>query len=231
MKLDGVFALAATIVLSAGSVYAETQQQSPRPWRSSGPPRSRHERLEISGFVGGAWASGTLGPSSNIYMNVRSSPLNVDLGKLFGLRASWAFTDNVAVEGNVSRGENPYTLKVFDFVLGGFDLGEQFDATHTALSGNLVVQFPTAKGLVPYGTGGVGYLRITPVQGPIGDADSTSTFEFNFGGGIKYFFPAPRWLGVRFEVRYRKASEGPTFVGGGSPSGTALTIGAVARFF
>ena len=231
MRLRDISALAVTLMVLVGSGHAETQEQSQRPWRSSGMPADRDERLEISAFVGGAQVGGTLGPSSNIYMNVTSTPGNVDLGELFGLRASWAFTKNVVVEGNFSRAENPYTLEVFDFVLGGFDLGEQFEAKHTAASVNLVVQFPTAIGLVPYGTGGLGYLKTSAVQGPIGDSDSASGLETNFGGGVKYFFPTPRWLGVRFDVRYRRASEGVRFHNSASPSSTEFTIGAMARFF
>ena len=220
--------LLSALALSARSTSAQSPQQSPQPWRSSGAPES-FERVEISGFVGGASVSGVLGPSFNIYMGVTSTPQNVEFGDLFGLRASWAFTEMIALEANLTRGRNRYAMDVDDFVLGEIALGEQYDVTETALTGNVLLQLPTAAGVVPYVTGGLGYLRQTPVQGPIGDEDSTSTFEFNFGGGVKYFFSGARWLGIRFDVRYSKASGGLVF--SGSPSSTDLTIGAVFRFF
>ena len=92
----------------------------------------------------------------------------------------------------------------------------------------LLAQFPTAIGIGPYATGGIGYVREAPAQGPIGDEDATSTFEFNLGGGVKYFFSGAPWLGVRFDARYRKASGGLTF--GGSRGSADFTLGAVFRF-
>ena len=225
-----LLAACALVAAVAGAAQAQSAQTTPTPWRSSGVPAS-YERLEISGFVGGASVSGFL-PGRNIYMSVDTFPRDVSFGDLWGVRASWAFTEVLAVEGNVSRSENRYAMDVFDFVLGGFDLGDQFDARHTAATGNVVVHIPAPWGLVPYATGGAGYVRTTVVQGPIGDSDASSTFEFNFGGGVKYFFTTPRWLGLRFDVRYRKAGEGLPFAGGtSSPSGTELTLGAVVRLF
>ena len=123
-------------------------------------------------------------------------------------------------------------MNVFDFVLGGFDFGEQFDTRSTSATGNLVVHIPAPWGLVPYATGGAGYIRTTTVQGPIGVSDESSAFAFNFGGGVKYFFTTPRWLGLRFDLRYTKANEGLDFAGGtSSPSSFDFTLGAVFRLF
>jgi hypothetical protein len=175
--------------------------------------------------------SHALGTASNIYMTVTGVAQSVSFGELYGLRASWAFTENLLAEFNFSAGRTPYVFDVDDGELGLVSLDEQFDAEQTLLGGNVTYQYPLEIGLVPYATGGAGYLKTTP-SNPLGDTTDVSTVDINFGGGAKYFFPTPRWLGLRFDVRYHTATEGFAFAGGdSSPSGTEFTIGAIVRFF
>ena len=192
------------------------------------PGQSQPRKLEVSGFVGALSVDQVLGSASNLYQSVTGEATNIDFGKLFGFRASWAFTPKLAVEFNLSGGNNAYGLRVDDDVVGVVDLGEQFDADQLFLGGNVVYQFPVAS-FVPYVTGGAGLLRTTPT-GTIADIDRVSAIDFNFGGGAKYWFSS--LLGVRFDVRYHTANEGITFPGGtASPKGLEFSIGASARFF
>jgi Outer membrane protein beta-barrel domain len=188
-------------------------------------------RLELSGLVGAMSSSQDLGSTSNIYMTVSGAAENVSFGKLFGLRASWAFSRNLAAELEVARATHPYSLSVDDTEAGTASLGEQFDARETFLTGSLVAQFPLRMGLVPYGTVGVGRLATQP-SSPIQDLGQVNATDVSFGGGVKYWLPGVRFLGLRFEARYHKATKGLTFPGGdGKPSGTELTVGGIVRLF
>jgi len=187
-------------------------------------------RLEVSGFIGGLSIDQALGRATNIYQAVTGEAQNIDFGKLYGFRASWAFTPMLAAELNVSGGSNPYTLSVDDGVIGVVDLGEQFEADQFFLGGNVLFQFPKGN-FAPYATGGVGLLRTTP-QSAISGIDRISTLDINFGGGLKYWFSTPGWLGFRFDVRYHTANDGITFPGGSStPTGLEVSVGAGVRLF
>ena len=196
-----------------------------------GTVEAQEPRLELSGFVGSLSFTQDLGSASNIYQSVTGSAGNVDFGKLYGVRGGWAFTRNLAAEFNFSRGRNPYQFDVSDAEAGDASLGPQFEADQTFWSGSAVLQFPTRIGLVPYGVVGVGQLQSRPVN-PLGEISDVTSTDVSFGGGVKYWVPSVRWLGIRFDVRYHTASEGLTFPGSSaSPSGTELTVGAAVRLF
>ena len=217
---------AAVLILVALATSAEAQFEV-NPTRR---PRSIPGRLQASGFVGGMSIDQSLGTATNIYQTVTGSAGNVGFGKLYGFRASWAFTPRLAAEFNVSGSKNAYSLSVDDREVGNVDLGEQFEAKQLFLGGNVVFQFP-AGSLTPYVTGGVGLLRTTPVN-PITDIDRVSGLDFNFGGGVKYWFSSPQWLGLRFDARYHTATEGLTFPEGtSSPKGFEFSVGAAFRWF
>jgi hypothetical protein len=189
------------------------------------------KRLELSGFVGGMSLSQSLGTSSNIYMTVTGAAENVDFGKLFGFRASWAFSRNVAAEFNASRSKNFYGLDVDDLEVGNVGLQDQFEADQLLLSGGVIVQFPTRLGLVPYGSFGVGRLETKPAS-PIDGIESVDAIDVSFGGGVKYWVPSLPWLGVGFDLRYHTATEGLTFPGGdSSPTSVEFTAGGMVRLF
>lgn len=188
-------------------------------------------RLELSGFVGSLSFTQELGSATNIYQTVTGSAGNVDFGKLFGFRAGWAFTRNLAAEASFTTGRNPYRFDVSDPEAGDASLGPQLEADQIFWSGSAIVQFPTRAGLVPYGVVGVGRLEGRPVH-PVGDVASVTSTDVSFGGGLKYWVPSLRWLGLRFDVRYHTADQGLTFPGGdASPRGTEITLGGSVRLF
>jgi hypothetical protein len=189
------------------------------------------KRLELSGFVGGMSLSQSLGTTSNIYMTVTGAAEDVDFGKLFGFRASWVFTRNIAAEFNVSRAKTGYRLDVDDLEVGNVGLADQFQADQLLLGGGAIVQFPLRVGLVPYGSIGVGRLETKPAS-PIDGIESVSAIDVSFGGGVKYWVPSVPWLGVGFDLRYHTANDGLGFPGSeGSPSGTEFTVGGMVRLF
>ncbi|MGH9324480.1 MAG: outer membrane beta-barrel protein [Vicinamibacteria bacterium] len=189
------------------------------------------ERLELTGFVGGMSLTQGLGTASNLYMTVRGAAENVDFGKLFGFRASWAFTRNIAAEFHLSRSTNPYTFQVDDHEVGNVSLAVPFEAEQLFYTGGIVAQFPTPVGLVPYGTVGVGQLRTKPRNTIEGLEEVTGT-DVSFGGGVKYWVPSLPWLGLGFDLRYHTASDGLTFPDGDdSPRGTEFTVGGMVRLF
>lgn len=188
-------------------------------------------RLEVTGFVGGMTLEQGLGTASSIYLSVTGAAADVDFGKLFGARASWAFTENVAAAFDFSRSTNAYRLDVDDEVIGSVGLGEQFEAERLSFGGSVVAQYPLASGLVPYGSFGVGRLATKPRR-PIAEIDSVTATDVSFGGGVKYWVPKIPWLGVGFDLRYHTASKGLTFPGGDdSPTGVAFTVGGIVRLF
>ncbi|HSF18301.1 MAG TPA: hypothetical protein VLK65_22390 [Vicinamibacteria bacterium] len=188
-------------------------------------------RLELSGFIGGSSFQQSLGTASNIYQTVSGTAGNIDFGKLFGLRASWALTRNIAAEFNLSTGTNAYTFAVDDIEVGNVDLGGQFEADQLFWNGSIVFQVPTRAGVVPYATAGFGRLETTP-SSPLGDIDKVKATDVSFGGGLKFWLPSLTWLGLRFDARYHTASEGLNFPGNTeTPTGTEVTVGATVRLF
>lgn len=213
-------------VMLALSVGAEAQFEV----NPTATGQKRPGRLEVSGFVGSLSIDQVLGSASNLYHSVSGEATNIDFGRLFGFRASWAFTPKLAAEFNFSGGNNAYTLAVNDEVVGMVDLGEQFDTDQLFLGGNVLYHFPVGN-FAPYVTGGAGLLRTTPTSS-IAEIDRVSAIDVNFGGGAKFWFSSPYWLGLRFDLRYHTASEGITFPGGtSSPKGFELSVGASVRFF
>ena len=218
-------ALLATLLLTAVPAMAQYQVNP------AAPGQSVPKKIEVSGFVGGLSMSQDLGSVTDIFQTVTGEANNVSFGKFLGFRASYAFTERLAAEFNFSRGNNAYSFQVNDNTAGRADLGEQFDASQSVWSGNIVFQFPLEIGLVAYGTGGFGRLKQTPTS-PVAGIESISGNDFNFGGGVKYFFRNPVWLGLRFDVRFHFVSDGLAFAGNSAdPNGTELTVGAVFRFF
>jgi opacity protein-like surface antigen len=189
------------------------------------------KKLEISGFVGGMSLTQDLGSASNIYMTVTGDSESVPFGKLFGIGASWAFHENVAAEFHLSRSTNAYSYRVEDIEVGNVSLPDQFEAEQLLYTGGVVVQYPLANGLVPYGTVGVGQLRTKP-SSSIEGIESVNGTDLSFGGGVKYWIPSVRWLGLGFDLRYHTASDGLTFPGGDeSPRGAEYGIVGIVRPF
>ena len=192
--------------------------------------QAKPKRLEVSGFIGMLSVNHSLGTATNIYQTVTGEAENIDFGKLLGFRASGAFTPMITAEFNVSRGNNAHSLTIDDETAGSETLADQFETDQLFLGGNLVLQFPQGR-FVPYVTGGAGLHRMTPTS-PIADIERVSAFDFNFGGGLKLWFPNPDRLALRVDVRYHTASAGITFPGGSStPKGLELTIGASFAVF
>lgn len=188
-------------------------------------------RLQVSGFLGGMSIDQTLGTATNLYQSVNGAAEDVTFGKLYGFRASWGFTEMLAAEFNLSKSSHDYTLDIVDDVdLDNVPLGEQFGTDQLRLGGNVVFQFPLGN-FAPYVTGGGGWSRTTPTA-PIEGIDRVSSLDINVGGGVKYWFSSPQWLGVRFDVRYHTANEGLTFPGGtSSPQGVEFSVGGAFRWF
>ena len=187
-------------------------------------------RLQVSGFVGGMTVDQSLGTATNLYQSVTGAATDVAFGKLYGFRASWGFTPNLAAEFNLSSSSNAYTLDVDDLEVGNVALGEQFRSDQLYFGGNVVYQFPMGN-FVPFVTGGVGLARTTPVDA-IAEIDRISALDFNVGGGVKYWFSSRRWLGLRADVRYHTANDGLTFPGEtSSPKGWEYSVGASFRWF
>ena len=187
-------------------------------------------RLQVSGFVGGMSVDQSLGTATNLYQSVTGAATNVTFGKLYGLRASWGFTRNLAAELNVSSSSNAFTFDVDDLEVDNVALGEQFRSDRLYFGGNVVYQFPKGN-FAPYVTGGAGLARETPVE-VIAGIDRVSALDFNVGGGVKYWFSSPPWIGVRADVRYHTANDGLTFPGGtSSPKGWEFSVGASIRWF
>ena len=219
------FAALVVVVAWASSAAAQFNVNPAAPGQ-----RDMPGRLQVSGFVGEMSIDQSLGTATNIYQSVTGAASDVPFGKLYGLRVGWGFTDMLAAEFNFSGSRNGYNYDVDDGELGTAALGEQLRATQRYLGGNVVFQFPLGN-IAPYATGGVGLLRTTP-QEPIAGIDSASGLDFNVGGGVKYWFASPQWLGLRGDVRYHTANEGLTFPGGTStPKGLELTVGASFRWF
>ncbi len=224
-------ALSGTLTFAMMAVPAAVQAQSAQQAAQAQPAQTAKRRLELSGFVGSMSFTQDLGTTSNIYMTVTGAAENVSFGKLFGFRASWAFTRNIGAELNVSRATNAYTLNVDDIKAGTASLGEQFDASQLFLTGSVIAQFPLRIGLVPYGMVGAGRVTTRP-SSPIQDIDQVSATDVTFGGGVKYWLPSPRWIGLRFDVRYHTATKGLTFPGSdGKPNGMELSVGGIVRLF
>lgn len=228
MKPLGVVLITSTIIVLANAKGAVAQFDV-NPTAPGG--QSIPGRLQVSGFVGGMSIDQSLGTAANIYQSVTGAADDVTFGKLYGFRASWGFTERLAAEFNVSSSSNAYTFDVVDDVeLGTVGLGEQFRADQLYFGGNVVFHFPLGA-LAPYVTGGGGVLRTTPTDA-IEGIDRVSSLDFNFGGGVKYWFRSPQWLGIRFDARYHAANEGLTFPDGTStPSGLEFSVGAAFRWF
>ena len=186
-------------------------------------------RLELSGYVGAVSFDQSLGNTSNIFFSLSGQAGDVDFGQYFGFRASYAFTRNLAAEFSFGRGTNAFSFTANDREAGNVNLGEQFEATQLSYAGNLVFQFPTTAGVVPYGTVGVDQLRTEP-DNPIADLGTISTIDINFGGGLKVFLASV--FGVRFDVRYHVVSDHFAFAGlEESANNTEFSVGVIVRPF
>lgn len=72
---------------------------------------------------------------------------------------------------------------------------------------NAVKAFPTGTSVEPFVVGGIGLLHSSIDMDEIGlGSDSSTSFGFNLGGGVHYFFSEK--LGVRGDVRYFRAIAG-----------------------
>ena len=187
-------------------------------------------RLQLFGMTGAYMVDHSLGSASNIYQTVTGEAQSIRFGKLFGFRTSWAFTRNLTIEFNLSNGNNVYTLYVDDNEVGSVDLGNQFAVKNLNMGGSIVVELPRGR-FVPYVTGGVGLQRAMPKRRIVG-VERVSSFDYNFGGGVKLWLKSPRWLGIRMDARYHSTSHGISFTDGtSSPKGIEFTAGVVVNFF
>lgn len=195
---------------------------------------AQDRRLEVTGFVGGLSISHDLGSVSNIYLTATGEAESVAFPKYFGVRVAYLLTPFVGVEGSLSRGSNRYTFSVDDRDLDTVSLGDQFDATELNYGGNVVIQYPLDNGLVPFGIAGVGQQRSSTANPIAGIEETVTGLDFNFGGGVRYFFDEQDlpWLGVRFDLRFHFISNGLAFDGNeASPRHTEFTFGGVIRPF
>lgn len=223
--IAGSFAVLGIVLVCTTSAGAQFNVNPTAPGQ-----RTMPGRLQVSGFVGGMTIEQSLGTATNIYQSVTGAATDVPFGRLYGVRVAWGFTEMLAAEFNFSGSRNAYTYNVDDVELGSVALGEQLETAQRYLGGNIVFQFPLGE-LAPYATAGIGLLRTTP-QEAISGIDSVSGLDFNVGGGVKYWFASPKWLGIRGDVRYHTANEGLTFPGGTStPKGFEFTVGASFRWF
>ena len=112
--------------------------------------------------------------------------LNPKDGPLYGARLGYWFTQNLSLEGSGQRltTHTPDTVGV-----------ARSDIHRDAGRLNLVYTFAPGAKLRPFLTGGVGYERLEVV-----DADHSSNFGWNAGGGIRWF-PTPHW-NIRLDGRY-----------------------------
>ncbi len=195
---------------------------------------AQERNLEITGFFGGLNITQDLGSVENVYFTAAGAAENASFGKYYGFRVGYIFAPWIGLEGNFSQGKNSYTFDVVNDVdLDNVALGEQFDAKQTYYGGNLLLQYDTGSGLVPYGTVGFGFQKNEPTESITG-VESTSGTDINFGGGIRYFLEGPDmpWLGFRFDFRYHMISDGLAFAGNEvSPRHTEFTLGVVLRPF
>ena len=79
-------------------------------------------------------------------------------------------------------------------------------------TGNLVVSFPTGKGVVPYVTGGAGATSVFETA-DLGVIGTQTFFTSNVGGGLKWY--AGRW-GLRVDYRFiavQGKDDAPAFFG------------------
>ena len=186
-------------------------------------------RVELWGFLGGLTVHQQLGSVSNLFFTTTGEAGNVSFGKWLGLRASYRVSPYFAVEGGFAQGDNAYTLSVDDKDLDTVALGEQFDVTQRTFNANAVFQYVTESGVVPYATVGVTRLE----QDPVGRSgvEKVDDIGYNLGGGVKYVFASPEWLGVRFDVRRHFVSEGIAFPEGAeAPNTTEFTFGVILHF-
>ncbi len=197
---------------------------------------AQDKRLELTGFFGGLSIDHDLGTVSNLFFTTTGAAEDVDFFKYYGFRAAFNISSYVGIEGYLSRSETTYSFTVTEDIeldTTPLPLGDQFDAKQISYGGNLIVQFPFEVGVVPFGTVGAGWQKTTPEQ-PIAGIDSASGLDFNFGGGVKYFFTNQGlpWLGARFDLRWHYLSEGLAFYDNeASPRYTEISIGVVARPF
>jgi hypothetical protein len=200
------------------------------------PGYAQEKRLEVTGFFGGLSVDHDLGTVSNIFFTTTGTAQDVDFFEYYGFRAAFNFSSYVAIEGYLSRSDNTYSLTVTEDIevdTTPLPLGDQFDAKQLSYGGNLIVQFPFEIGVVPFGTVGAGWQKTTPDQ-PIAEIESSDSLDFNFGGGVKYFFTNQGlpWLGARFDLRWHYLQDGLAFYDNEvSPRYSEITIGAVVRPF
>jgi hypothetical protein len=195
---------------------------------------AQERRLEVTGFLGGLSVTQDLGSSSNVYLEAVGEGQNVSFGKYLGLRVAFMISSIIGIEGSYSQGTNSYTYSVDDNEIGDVDLGEQFDVKQSNFSGNVLIQYPFDNGFIPYGTVGFGRHSQNPEKAIEGIEDVVNGNDINFGGGVRYFFEGQNlpWLGVRFDFRWHRVSNGVVFEGNEvSPQFTEMSLGVALRPF
>ena len=149
--------------------------------------------------VTGAICLGVLAPrtsSADVLLTPFAGVTFADAGDVrkFNYGATLGFGGLIGFEVDVSQTR-----------LGSFDDIPivDFSADATTLMGNLVIRVPAGP-VQPYGSGGVGLIRVkgevgVPFVGSVLSA-SAQDLGMNVGGGV-YLFPSPN-IGIRGDVRY-----------------------------
>lgn len=225
----GAFKLGLLLLLLSAPVEAQEQKQEQKQEQPKPARKPRDKRFEASGFIGGLSIRHELGSASNLFFAVSGEAESVGFGKYYGFRGSYRLTRRLHAEGSVFWSSNDFVSTVQDNELGAVNVGEQFSADQFAFSGNAVFDFPLKSGLIPFAALGAGRAQMKP-QNRIVDIASVGSFDFNLGGGVKYFFN--RWVGARFDLRFHLLSEGISYSGSSaSPRQTEFTVGAIVRVY
>jgi len=216
------------LLFTAQAAPPGQKQQPPKKEEPKPARKPRDKRLEVTGFIGGLSISHDLGTASNLFFTVSGEAESVGFGKYYGFRGSYRLTPRVHAEGSLFFSSNDFVSTVQDRELG-VNVGEQFSADQLAFSGNAILDFPLKSGLIPFATVGLGWARMEP-QNRIVDLENVGAFDFNLGGGVKYFFN--RSVGARFDLRFHLLSDGIAYPGSSaSPRQTEFTAGAIVRVY
>lgn len=222
-------AIVLLLLFSAQAAPPGQKQQPPKKEEPKPARKPRDKRFEVTGLIGGLSISHDLGTASNLFFTVSGQAESVGFGKYYGFRGSYRFTPRLHAEGSLVFSSNDFVSTVQDGELGQVNVGEQFSVDQLAFSGNAILDFPLKSGLIPFATVGLGWARMEP-QNRIVDIESVGAFDFNLGGGVKYFFN--RWVGARFDLRFHLLSDGIAYPGSStSPKQTEFTVGAIVRVY
>jgi hypothetical protein len=187
MRASITFALAA--LLTASVAYAQE--------------RAGAGRIEVSAFPGGG-----------VFFGTSSNENEPDFGNYtVGAAFTWNVNRWIGIEGEVGNAVG--VKQTLDF--NGATLASQHSPCFFGYSANAVVHpFGNDHALVPYGTGGLGGLRMLDTEevANLGVTTPTNYLTGNVGGGLKWF--ASRHWGARGDYRLmivNDNADAPAFFG------------------